>query len=192
MQRSVRRFEPLLQVSARCSSAYNGSSLCSAHGWWKLRLLRKQAQQRCEKLSSSEWLGCKFKLYWKIYFCLGFLWVCICGTFGALHPAPFFSPFRDCTFNSTECFETCTLASATAPSHPPGPVEPPKNPSHAVFSTITYLCATALRATLTGLFHQCHWATLSFYWQNASTQLSGASIQQHMEAFIPLAPNKLC
>lgn len=114
------------------------------------------------------------------------------GTFGALHPAPFFSPFRDCTFNSTECFETCTLASATAPSHPPGPVEPPKNPSHAVFSTITYLCATALRATLTGLFHQCHLATLSFYWQNASTQLSGASIQEHMEAFIPLAPNNLC
>lgn len=59
--------------------------------------------------------------YTVFHFC-EFLWVCIRGTLLVNHPdtsptCTLSFPVRSCTFNSTECFETCIPAPATAPFH---------------------------------------------------------------------------
>lgn len=130
-------FEPLLQVSARRALVrtmaapfalrMEGGSLASRAdrpGSDEERdhpLINSNQRSVCSSLSSgSVYVGLSER--------------------STLHPS---SPsFRDCTFNSTECFETCIPASATAPSHHRGLLLPKRHPM--LFSQPPPLCASAL------------------------------------------------
>lgn len=104
--------------------------LCSQHGGWKHHSPVNSPSKETDITAASFFVGrkrtnCLTKssvISLLLNFFRVLFWVCIRGTLSVNHPdtsltrTPSF-PVRSCTFNSTECCETCIPASATAPFH---------------------------------------------------------------------------